>query len=424
MGVYIAAALAVFCTGVFYVLMCTSPKSGPGYFFNAVLGPRLMGFVKALPFGERAINGFAKAFDYFFWQRNPLLQIFYVILLAGGFGVGVWEVFPRVPNMYLAEYHRLTFSAVFFAALHSFFLACTTPPGYITEGNLKKYSKYEYDNMMYTPRKCRTTGILKPARSKYCTIMKRNVARFDHYCGWLAQPVGEENYRFFLLFLLMTSVMLLYAFAGIFFTILALANERGVWSAVFINRHTGQKHKATYLMILQWTISNYNTTVGIGLLTGVMGVVVLAFFCYHVFLASRNRTTNETFKWAEYKDMLAEADTIVAEGQKRVEAAKEEGGGTKANLTDLPKIPKRFLDVLEGHESIKDVKYFYNLGVWQNFREVLFPRSLRAPPIPPRDATNAHAASSSVKTKEAGGETGARDGQEKSSAQLRQRKKK
>lgn len=37
------------------------------------------------------------------------------------------------------------------------------------------------------------------------------MARYDHYCGWLAQPVGEENHRYFLAFLFMTSVMLLYA---------------------------------------------------------------------------------------------------------------------------------------------------------------------------------------------------------------------
>ena len=42
-------------------------------------------------------------------------------------------------------------------------------------------------------------------------ISQRTVARFDHFCVWIAQPVGERNYKYFLFFLFMTCVYMIYA---------------------------------------------------------------------------------------------------------------------------------------------------------------------------------------------------------------------
>ncbi len=41
-------------------------------------------------------------------------------------------------------------------------------------------------------------GVPKLARSKYDMYSGQHVPRFDHFCGWLGTPIGEENYRYFL----------------------------------------------------------------------------------------------------------------------------------------------------------------------------------------------------------------------------------
>eukprot|EP00656_Telonema_subtile_P001870 TRINITY_DN10812_c0_g1_i2.p1 TRINITY_DN10812_c0_g1~~TRINITY_DN10812_c0_g1_i2.p1 ORF type:complete len:241 (-),score=40.15 TRINITY_DN10812_c0_g1_i2:212-934(-) len=47
----------------------------------------------------------------------------------------------------------------------------------------------------------RAAEILKPPRSHYCQITKRQVLRMDHFCPWVGNCVGFFNYRYFFLFL-------------------------------------------------------------------------------------------------------------------------------------------------------------------------------------------------------------------------------
>jgi hypothetical protein len=42
-------------------------------------------------------------------------------------------------------------------------------------------------------------------------MSQRTVARFDHYCVWVAQPIGERNYKYFLFFLFMTCLYMIYS---------------------------------------------------------------------------------------------------------------------------------------------------------------------------------------------------------------------
>ena len=48
---------------------------------------------------------------------------------------------------------------------------------------------------------CVSCKIVRPLRAKHCAVTDRCVQNFDHYCPWVANAIGRENRRFFLIFL-------------------------------------------------------------------------------------------------------------------------------------------------------------------------------------------------------------------------------
>jgi hypothetical protein len=47
---------------------------------------------------------------------------------------------------------------------------------------------------------CATCGIHRPPRAVHCRETNRCVRKWDHYCPWIGNSVGEANYPYFLLF--------------------------------------------------------------------------------------------------------------------------------------------------------------------------------------------------------------------------------
>ena len=122
---------------------------------------------------------------------------------------------------------------------------------------MQKFDNYKYDNVIYAARDCRTLKFRKVARSKFDTNTKQCVAKFDHYCIWLNNTVGEMNYRYFLVFLIVHMFMLAYGFCAVCCIFAHIISVNGLLEAKYMSTVTGEPIRASFKVIVQYLIYAY-----------------------------------------------------------------------------------------------------------------------------------------------------------------------
>mmetsp|Transcript_37698 Transcript_37698/g.62096 ORF Transcript_37698/g.62096 Transcript_37698/m.62096 type:complete len:406 (+) Transcript_37698:55-1272(+) len=326
-------------------------------FFGRKLPDTFMSAVERV-LGRRTRDRLAGMYDYVVNQRNPLLQMLYLVLMAGGYLVIVIVAYPRLPNHVIGEEHRAIGAAVVSLCFISWFVACRIDPGTLTKENVVLYDNYECDGILYEGLDCRTCKFKKIARSKHCAVCNVCVARFDHHCAWLNQCVGEQNYAYFLAFLLIHSFSLIYGAVMMALLLYDTVIDKDLLNARFLNTVTREVENASLGMIMKYLLFHEGKIAALLLLCAVMGLVLLGFFGYHLTLVLRNVTTNEGHKWGD----VQRAYKI---GQNRYEAAvaaaAEGKGGEAEDLEPMPPFPQNP----------------YRLSFTQNIMEVLAPRVSR-----------------------------------------------
>jgi len=64
-----------------------------------------------------------------------------------------------------------------------------------------------------TVKYCTTCHFWRPPRASHCNVCDNCVANFDHHCGWIGNCVGKGNYRYFVIFVGMTTFNILFILA-------------------------------------------------------------------------------------------------------------------------------------------------------------------------------------------------------------------
>ncbi|GMH56456.1 hypothetical protein TrRE_jg10492 [Triparma retinervis] len=243
-------------------------------------------------------------------------------------------------NSLLSPHHCKAGYAVFAVCLYTFHRACTVPAGDLRPSTLARYDNYPYDNVLYTPRDCRTLKFRKVPRSKFDRSTKAHVPRFDHFCVWLNQPVGEENYRDFLLFVLVHCGMLAYGSYVSLQLLRHIVDSEGLYAVKYYNARTGETVQASAMVVFRYMSNKHPALICLLVLSSVMGAVMAGFAAFHLWICGGGMTTNEYFKWRDIKAWHKEA--------------------TRKLVPDPGPLPKNI----------------YDRGLFNNFHEVLFPRSL------------------------------------------------
>ncbi len=336
--------------------------------------------------GGRVTAWLGRTGHFAMYGRHPTVLIFFVVLLAGSqvlFLPGAW---PR-----LAAVHRACGPVA--AALPYVFLwlSARADPGVVTAATHARWMEhYPYDFALFRPgQRCRTCGLLKPARSKHCGVCGRCVHRMDHHCVFINNCVGYGNQHWFLLLLLSTAVLTAYG-AAVGLGLVADSVRRRLRRPGFsLWKPANADPALTWGRWLVLLTVGVQDDVGIGsvtLLALMTSPLVWGLLAYHVYLIYCGTTTNESMKWQDWR---AEMDDGCA-FKRALPPGRARDLRTEAPWTRWPVEPVQVLvSTRDGHPpaatsgpgvgdwervwKLRDVENLYDIGFLDNLIDVFVP---------------------------------------------------
>jgi hypothetical protein len=130
-------------------------------------------------------------------------------------------------------------------------------------------------------RHCKWCGKYKPDRCHHCRVCRTCILKMDHHCPWIYNCVGFKNHKFFFLLLWFT-VLDCHMIAWTMF--------ESVQASVEVDT----PFLTMFLLLFGETLSSF------------LGILVTAFFCFHIWLMFKAMTTIEfcekSLKKVGYKD--------------------------------------------------------------------------------------------------------------------------
>lgn len=316
----------------------------------------------------------------FMYGRHPTVLIFFILLLTIGEYMYLPGAWPQIslPNKVLG-------AISIFLPYWFLYLAAYRDPGVITPATHSKYmSQYPYDFALFHPgHVCRTCNIVKPARSKHCSVCNRCVARMDHHCVFINACVGYENQGYFVLLLLSTAWLTTYgAILGtgvITRCIQTLHPGWRLWKPATFSWHD-------YLVLLTFGIQDDFGVGSVTMLTMLITPLVWGLLGYHLYLIYCGTTTNESMKWQDWQLEMDDGFAFKrAMPRERVKDPRWEPAWTRWPVESVqilvrtddgsPPEPTGPPGVGEWERvwHLRDVENLYDLGFWDNLVDVLIP---------------------------------------------------
>ncbi|MCJ1479642.1 palmitoyltransferase swf1 [Lambiella insularis] len=349
--------------------------------------PSLLLSADRLLSGGRFISLLKRAGHYLMNQNHPLVLIFYLTILTTASLLFLSAAWPRLPAV-----HRLAALLALALPFYTTYRCVRSSASVITPATLSDHLRhYPYDHVLFSPGAvCRTCRLPKPARSKHCRICNACVAKQDHHCIWVMNCLGRANYVYFVAMLLSLAALLVYGASLCYVLLDATLQEtlvrRAKGPAARSHWSVGRSYRQR-LDMWAWAFSNDVRIGAVGLLAGMTAPLAGGLFLYHVYLIWAGMTTNESFKWEEWKEDVADG-FVYRDTPTEVDA----GVGKDAELEPEVNWPvrreQRLVNMVRRQPwrreddadmqrrgwirvgSLKEVENIYDLGFWGNSKDV------------------------------------------------------
>ena len=356
-------------------------------------------------------------------RPNPAMQLTYVTLVMGGYWTFCVHAYDLL-GLYMSTVHRHALPVIMIVSIASWLATCWSDPGIVTPQNLEAHLRaYPFDHVLYTPKECPTMGIMCPARSKFCRVTRRRISKFDHFCGWMNNAIGENNLRYFVTFLAVHVVMTSYGAWLCLGIVKGEITRRGLWTVAFQgNAGEPVTMAEDWRLMTKFCMYHFGPVIMLGVFLLILAIMLSAFLGYHLWMIKEGVTTNETFKWKDHRRRVlraakvavngdgkdahcADEDAVGGDDEREVGcvgatplAANREGRDLKSaeaveagSAGLLTRVPCGWCLRLFGRTSAREsttdtglkvdipfTRNIYDKGLMQNIGEVFFPPSQRA----------------------------------------------